>query len=308
MRETLGISLLSNKGAIALVLVLALAGCEDLTNAQAESAPAAERAAGGTSVNRDVERPDVFSVSEKALWDGRPSLGGVWVAYPENLDPERVIIRNVENGKSVIGALFRRERENPGPKIQLSADAAVALGVIAGTPTEISIVVLRREEVVVDVPEAAVAASDANMSLPARRGALNIPLAPIAVAAPSEPADSFTSIVEQTLDETAAAANADTPAAEAAPAETVATNSGLATLFKLQKPYIQVATFLEEENANALVTQLAEAGIEAIVQADNPETPTRWRVVTGPYEKRADRNGDMRTIRGLGFTDAFTFK
>ena len=45
-------------------------------------------------VERDVEAPEVFQVTEKALWDGRPSLGGVWVAHPDSDQPERVIIRN----------------------------------------------------------------------------------------------------------------------------------------------------------------------------------------------------------------------
>jgi len=50
------------------------------------------------------------------LPDARPSFGGVWVAYPGNTQPERVNIRNVGNGKSVVGALFKREADNPGPK------------------------------------------------------------------------------------------------------------------------------------------------------------------------------------------------
>lgn len=96
-------------------------------------------------VERDVEAPDVFEVSEAGLWDGRPSLGGVWVAHPDVTDPERVIIRNSANGKFVIGALFRREREIPGPRIQASSDAASALGMLAGAPVELHVTALRRE-------------------------------------------------------------------------------------------------------------------------------------------------------------------
>ena len=98
-------------------------------------------------IEREVEKPDVFSANEPALWDGRPSLGGVWVASPGVKDPERVIIRNLENGKSVVGALFRRERENPGPRLQLSSDAATELGVLAGAPTKLSVVALRTETI-----------------------------------------------------------------------------------------------------------------------------------------------------------------
>ena len=99
---------------------------------------------------RDVERADIFSASELALWDGRPSLGGLWVAHPEVSDPERVRITNATNGQTVFGALFRRERNNPGPRIQLSSDAASALGILAGQPTELSIVAVRQEEVTIE--------------------------------------------------------------------------------------------------------------------------------------------------------------
>ena len=37
-----------------------------------------------------VEAPDVFQVAEAGLWDGRPSLGGIWVAHPDVTQPERV--------------------------------------------------------------------------------------------------------------------------------------------------------------------------------------------------------------------------
>ena len=51
------------------------------------------------SVERDVEAPEVFRTSEAGFWDGRPSLGGIWVAHPETDIPERVIIRNESNNK-----------------------------------------------------------------------------------------------------------------------------------------------------------------------------------------------------------------
>lgn len=101
----------------------------------------------------DVEAPEVFSVTEEGLWDGRPSLGGVWVAHPDVADPERVIIRNMSNGKSVVGALFRRERDVPGPPLQVSSDAATALDLVAGKPQQLDVVALRRKQVPVDEAE-----------------------------------------------------------------------------------------------------------------------------------------------------------
>lgn len=140
-----------------LGMAVVLAGCEDGqgpnfdflkkkddTGAAISTETASQSLEG---VEREVEKPDVFSANEPALWDGRPSLGGVWIAAPGVKDPERVIIRNVENGKSVVGALFRRERDNPGPRLQLSSDAAVELGVLAGAPTKLAVVALRTEKV-----------------------------------------------------------------------------------------------------------------------------------------------------------------
>lgn len=101
------------------------------------------------TVIQEVERPDIFSGKELALWDGRPSLGGSWVAHPDVTDAERVRITNVSSGQVITAALFRRERLNPGPRFQLSSDAASALGILAGQPTEIDVIVLRQEEVVI---------------------------------------------------------------------------------------------------------------------------------------------------------------
>lgn len=108
--------------------------------------------AAGT-VEEDVEAPEVFSVTEQGLWDGRPSLGGIWVAHPDVTDPERVLIRNAANGRTVVGALFRRETELPGPPLQVSSDAAAELQMVAGAPQELSVVALRRREVPAEPPE-----------------------------------------------------------------------------------------------------------------------------------------------------------
>jgi hypothetical protein len=107
-------------------------------------------------VERDVEAPEIFSADDLGLWDGRPSLGGIWVAATDVRQPERVIIRNPANGKQVIGALFKKEHADDGLALMLSSDAAIALGVPAGQPTDITVTALRtREE-----PGAPIASSD----------------------------------------------------------------------------------------------------------------------------------------------------
>ena len=139
---------------LALLAVIAgtLSACENLPNPfgakenSAESPGKVEAAKSVRMVDRDVESPETFQTTDTALWDGRPSLGGVWVASPDVVNPERVILRNEANGKFVIGALFRRERDNPGPKLQISSDAAEALGMLAGQPGKLNVTALRRED------------------------------------------------------------------------------------------------------------------------------------------------------------------
>ncbi len=147
-----------NLTAFAVMLVI-LAGCEegfqlqpadaeDETAETTETSDAVELFPNTNSGNqRDVEAPEVFQVSEAGLWDGRPSLGGIWVAHPDVNQPERVLIKNPSNNKSVTGALFRRERNLPGPALQVSSAAADKLGMTAGSPTRVEVVALRREAV-----------------------------------------------------------------------------------------------------------------------------------------------------------------
>jgi hypothetical protein len=131
--------------------LFAVSGCEEFEGIKPKP-ESSEAASEGQvqSVMQDVERSDIFSTTEAALWDGRPSLGGIWVAHPDVTEPERALIRNPKSGQEIAGALFRRERDNPGPRIQLSSDAAAALGILAGQPTELSVVAVRQEEVIIE--------------------------------------------------------------------------------------------------------------------------------------------------------------
>jgi rare lipoprotein A len=136
------------------------------------------------SGNQDVEAPEVFEATDSALWDGRPSLGGIWVASAEVTNPERAVMFNPATGKSVTGALFKRERDNPGPRLQLSSDAAEALGILAGQPTEIRVTALRKEETAKEAPAEDTAAADAAPATdPAAKPAADGDAAAIASAA-----------------------------------------------------------------------------------------------------------------------------
>lgn len=171
--------------AVAAIVLLSLAGCGDngpfskdgplkrtkfadllSTDKKGRDAPAEDTIVPpGLGKSQVVEAPDVFDVTASALWDGRPSLGKVWVAY-KGADPTNVIIRNTKTGASVRGALFRRERFFPGPPFQLSSDAAAALGILAGQPTEIHVTALKDvaapPPAVVPAPDAATADAGGN--------------------------------------------------------------------------------------------------------------------------------------------------
>lgn len=259
----------------ACVLVLTLAGCEDgfqlpFGQGAGASGGAAPNSSESTLlVERDVEAPEVFQVTDRGLWDGRPSLGGVWVAHPDAEDPERVIIRNEENGRFVIGALFRRERENPGPVLQVSSDAAAALGMVAGAPTDLNVTALRREEVAEDQETAAAPAA----------------------AAPSG------SIESSQIDPIGAAV----AAIEEAEAEAEA----VAPASSLDRPYIQIGIFSVEANADRTARMMREAGLSPIVHEQTSSGRTFWRVVIGPAATAAERNRMREQVRDLGFSDAY---
>lgn len=276
-------------------------------------------------VDRDVEAPEVFSVTDMALWDGRPSLGGVWVASPEAVDPERVILRNGANGKFVIGALFRRERDNPGPSLQISSDAATALGLLAGQPGKISVTALRREEAPVTAPDAtkpildaaetvetetlaanagaAIAAAEAGAKAPAPgaaqakpKGGFSLfkkkpkpadgPVAPVVSQEPIAPAPAAPAAAPK------AAAKPAAPAPAPAPAAPKAASGGV----------IQIGIFSVEANAKRAVDTLAKAGVAATIRAEASQGKPFWSVT-------ASGGADaLAKVKAAGFADAYMLK
>lgn len=283
---------------IALLLgaTAVLAACEDgqgfdfLKKKEASGTETVEAvdAEGGPTVEREVEAPDVFQASEDGLWDGRPSLGGVWVAYPGVKDPERVVIRNLSNNKTVIGALFRREHDNPGPKLQLSSDAAQTLGMIAGQPTKMSVVALRTEAVPVAKP--AVSEPAGTETLPAPDAIEAKPLDPISKA-------------KAALDKTAEAAAPTpvaTPAVKPTPAAVPSRKSS-----SLSKPFIQIGIFSVKQNADNTATSLRGIGILPAVKQGSSQGKKFWRVIVGPSGSSSERATLLKKVKDLGFNDAY---
>ncbi|SHG45812.1 SPOR domain-containing protein [Cognatishimia maritima] len=274
----------------ALLMVSALsivAACEDFQGFNFGKGSASEEAAPiqstkTTFVERDVEAPEVFSASEAGLWDGRPSLGGVWVAHPDVSDPERVIIRNQANGNFVIGALFRRERALPGPRLQVSSDAASALSMLAGQPVQLEVTALRREETPVETD-------------------VELTETPLDVAAEVE---------TETLDPVASAAAA-IDAAESASTEPEAPTApkpapaAAPKPSNLSKPFIQIGIFSVQSNAENTAAQMRRAGMVPTVKPGESNGKSFWRVVVGPAATSSERAALLKKIKETGFTDAY---
>lgn len=269
---------------LASTAALGLTACQNATNPFASKDDSETAEAGVVSetsvrlVDRDVEAPQVFQVSDEALWDGRPSLGGVWVASPDAVDPERVILRNPSNGKFVIGALFRRERINPGPTLQISSDAAAALGILAGQPTKISATALRREEVAADTPDASRPILDANEAVQTSS------LDPVSTAS-------------EALDKIDANTTAAAKPAKPKPAPAKPASAG-------GKSLIQIGIFSVEANADRASKTLSKAGIAAEVTKGSSQGKTFWRVTARPAAANT-RDATLSKVKGLGFTDAY---
>jgi len=269
--------------------ILALAGCEEgqqldffKPKPKADASATAPASSKSTRlVERDIEAPDVFQVTDSGLWDGRPSLGGVWVAHPDVAEPERVIIRNSANSNFVIGALFRRERENPGPVLQVSSDAAAALGMLAGAPAQLNVTALRRE--------AAPDPVEADIAMTQDLGA------PDEVQATSlDPVAGAAAAIDQAEATNVAKAPTPTPAPKPKPKSS-----------SLTKPFVQIGIFSVEGNANNTATAMRQAGMVPTVKKQSASGKTFWRVIVGPASNKAERTALLKKIKGIGFDDAY---
>ncbi|WP_439150688.1 SPOR domain-containing protein [Sulfitobacter sp.] len=264
------------------VALLALSGCDASGTfgfGKSDGQGAATPSGSTKLVERDVEAPDVFSANDQGLWDGRPSLGGVWVAHPDVTDPERVIIRNEANGKFVIGALFRRERDLPGPKLQISSDAAAALSILAGAPAPLNVTALRRQEA--DAPPQD-AAPEGTVEAPAR-------------------------VTETALDPVVASASAaiDAAPAVALPTQTAPKPAAPQATSSLAKPFVQIGIFSVEANANRAANQMRSAGMLPTVKRSEIDGKPFWRVVVGPAKSKSELNALLKSIKTEGFSDAY---
>ncbi|WP_293575138.1 SPOR domain-containing protein [Phaeobacter sp.] len=287
---------------VALSALTVMAACADSTplaflTPKDKAADAVEPSSSTRLVEREIEAPEVFQVTESGLWDGRPSLGGVWVAHPDAKDPEQVIIRNQANGKFVIGALFRRERDIPGPRLQVSSDAAEALEMLAGAPVELNVTALRRET----VPEPTISGATQDSPLAPATDLDVAANAPADIAAtPLDPIAGAAAAIEAAGD-TAAASGASASSLVSAQPDTRA----LAARSSLSKPFIQIGIFSIEANATRTADQMRSAGLIPTVLAQSSNGKPFWRVVVGPAQSQSERSQLLATVKEVGFSDAY---
>ncbi|WP_120501426.1 SPOR domain-containing protein [Roseovarius sp. EL26] len=305
---------------VVMIGLIALVGCEegqgflkpadkDKVATDSSVSQTVPKAAKGEA--RDVEAPEVFQVTSSGLWDGRPSLGGIWVAHPDVTQPERVIIRNTKNSKSVVGALFRRERNNPGPVFQISSDAADALGMLAGAPAELSVTALRKEAppppppTPEPVPEVEKTGAETKSATTTKKSATEKKPTKSQSKKLKKAEKIETKSLAPVAGAAAAIAAAEVANAAAASSGGVTDIGESAQQSSLRKPYLQIGTFSVKENAESTAAKLREQSLQASVREQKTQSKTLWRVVVGPATNKPERSALLKKIKGIGFDDAY---
>ena len=92
------------------------------------------------------EKPQILDITASVMWDGSQTLGGNWVSHPDINSPERVLIKNTANGKSVVGAVFQQTKNLNNGLAAISSDAAKALRVSKNNETKLQIVAIKAIE------------------------------------------------------------------------------------------------------------------------------------------------------------------
>ena len=92
------------------------------------------------------EKPKILDISATVIWDGSQTLGGNWVSHPNIKSPERVLIKNTTNGKSVVGAVFQQTKNPNEGLAAISSDAAKALNISKYDDTKLQLVAIKMIE------------------------------------------------------------------------------------------------------------------------------------------------------------------
>ena len=119
-------------------LVSGIIGCNPLTNK-------AKSTKNTANLSLD-EKPEILDISASVIWYGEQTLGGNWISHPNVDSPERVLIKNISNGKSVVGAIFQQTKKMKTGSALISSDAAKALDIAQNEQTKVQIIAVRVPE------------------------------------------------------------------------------------------------------------------------------------------------------------------
>lgn len=283
--------------------------------------------------------PEAFNANGLGLWDGERTLPGVWIAHPMAEIARRVRLTNIETGAKADAAMFRRDPNLTGPRIIVSSEAAIRLGLTPGhaTPMTIDGLAYRSETEAANVVASAVEKSEpAHAADPASDPATHPAAYPAAYPAafpaanpaadpasdpalPGEPPLAEV-LVEDTGSEPARSADRTdtaitdavgqsvdtnviipTPRPEAAPASPVSDASGEITD---GMHFIQAGIFGQPENAARLMKKLSAANLSVYQLPLILSGRLLTRVLIGPYQSVAERKTALETVRRLGPSDA----
>ena len=129
---------LIGKFLLVLSFVSTIAGCNSLINKS--------NSAKNIANVKLAEKPEILDISSSVIWDGAQTLGGNWVSHPDVASPERVLIKNISNGKSIVGAVFQQTKKMKTGSALISSDAAKALDITQNEKTKVQIVAVRTPE------------------------------------------------------------------------------------------------------------------------------------------------------------------
>ena len=287
---------LTTKSAFIVACAFGLTACVDNTNSSSSEPSAQKQNPSLSSSGKEVPAPEIFSLSDRAVWDGRPTLGGVWVAHENSRIPTRATITNTANGKSTTGALWSKSKGIPGPAFTISSDMANALGMKAGVPVTIKVVALTKE--VVQAPPTPEAEPAEATSEPTKSAETE----PSAEEVEEKPKRGFRLFGKRKdTPETPEVATTEIEEAPEVKPEPTPTAAG--------GRFAQIGLFSEEANANAALKSLQSKGLGGkIVVGKSKAGKSFWRVLAGPASGTAAETKLISDVKALGFKDAFLVK
>ncbi|MFT6226538.1 MAG: hypothetical protein ACJARE_000932 [Paracoccaceae bacterium] len=253
--------------------------------------------AGGVDRPPMIRDAALFFAEAQTLWDGLPSMGGVWAAHPGIGRAMVVEAVNLDTGRSMRLPALRLNQRPGRPVIQLSAEAALALGMAPGRLTMVRLTGLRAKP----ASPAPGAVETFVIAAPAPAPAIRPDIAATAATGVAPPADA----PPRDAGTLAALSPGNAPTPTQRPGAVKATAPIPATRVAMvpssAAPYVQVGAFGEPSNAGTAAALLRARGL-TVVQIPAGRLS---RVLLGPFDDMfaARRARDLAVQ--IGFADAY---